>query len=84
MKIVAYTGRWCGPSTMLKSTLKREKIAFTSIDVEGSLKKAKEDGVLGTPTLIITDDTGKTLRIIGFNEDVLTRIQGVLESGEAV
>lgn len=80
MKIVVYTARWCGPCTVLKSAFKNEKIDYTSIDIEASLKEASEAGVEGVPIIVMTDTKGNETRLIGFNPEVMKRVKKELNN----
>ena len=78
MKVVAYTGSWCGPSTMLKIHFKKEGIKFKNIDINGSLKESMEAGVVATPTIVLTNEQGTEIRLIGYNDVVLERVRGLI------
>lgn len=93
MKVTVYTADWCGPCRMLKAAFKKagikvkkegvkQDLEYEPIDIDACAKEAKEAGVRGVPTIVITDYEGKDTRIVGFDNKVLQRVKQELGIGE--
>lgn len=81
MNVTVYSAEWCGPCRMLKSAFEKENIDYTTIDIEACATEAKAAGVRGVPTIVITKENKKEVRIVGFNPATLKRIKEVLDIG---
>jgi predicted DsbA family dithiol-disulfide isomerase len=67
---------------MLKARFSKEKIKYTTIDIEASAKEAKEAGIRGVPTTVISRPNQKDVRIVGFNPEAFKRIKEELNISE--
>mgnify|MGYP000628016888 CR=1 FL=1 len=77
MQVVVYLADWCGPSKMIKGALSRANIKYEAIDIEEDPTKASNNNIKGLPTTLILDNNNKEVeRLIGFSEEVITKIKG--------
>lgn len=76
MKVTVYGAAWCGPCKILKRVLAEGEVNYTYVDIDEEPNQAKDAGVRGIPTTVVTDENDVVkARIVGSANDIIKRIE---------